>query len=673
MSYFTITLCSDLCASNGESYGSTIDTDIAYDDFGIPVIRGKSLKGCLREAAEELADLGLLDESELDALFGKKGAAASGLLTIQDAHPVNYPELIRDIHEHGYSRERILGCYTQTRGQTKLNETGTAEKGTLRTIRVLKRGLTFLCEYTIAGEEDHSAALQNCLKLLRHIGMNRTRGLGEIRCQIPDAAENEGRSDAAEAVEYTDSEYFSYTFTLLSPLIPCKENEKLDHIPAAAMMGLCFEQLGRDFMLPALDEGLTFTNAFISDGNTAFYPNPAFLAKQKEAAYAKDAVSAESMPVYIFETEECRKADPPALPVKNMHIAADTGFTKPRSLSIMHEINYHHQQGEVGQISEFYQLSSLAAGQTFMGRIYGKPEQLAAIHQKLNALQTVNLGYYRSSGYGRCSLHVQKKEMPAVSETTDCIAVWLHSPAVLLDEVGMPCAKPDAFVRYLDSILPEHVQVKTVRQKHLRYTQIGGYNVTWGMHKQVLQAYAGGTVFVLELTGEADVQALQGRMLGERTAEGYGEMEVFAYHHLTAASKDGVSLTKADPVVPELRYPELDNTELKWELPSSIICKRMTVETAEGKGMEHCDDCMKKYPINPTQVGRLTLMVKESKDYEELCRAVDSICDEKRKEAAQYWTKLWDVEQKYYKEYLLALLMQAKFKLRGKRNADETK
>ena len=48
----TITLKSDLCVGSGYSYARVIDSDISYDDLGIPYIQAKRLKGCLREAAE---------------------------------------------------------------------------------------------------------------------------------------------------------------------------------------------------------------------------------------------------------------------------------------------------------------------------------------------------------------------------------------------------------------------------------------------------------------------------------------------------------------------------------------------------------------------------------------------------------------------------------------------
>ncbi len=673
MSYFIIELCSDLCVSNGESYGSVIDTDIAYDHLGFPVIRGKILKGCLRETAEELLDMGMIKEEMLNTLFGEKGNASSGILTIQDAHPANYPKLLSDARKFKISREKLLGCYSYTRGQTRINENGTAEKDTLRTTRVLHRGLTFLCEYTISvGEntEEYKDVFENCLKLLRHIGMNRTRGLGEIRCKIISDDKVICNLPETEQEVFEKGDYLEYIVETLAPLIASRENEHLNHIPGSTLMGLCFQTLGQKTMQRYLAEGLIFTNAFISDGKNAFYPNPAFLAKQKEAAFTAD----EHMPVYVFGTEACEQADPPALAVKGMHIAADVGFADPRTISVSHELNYHHQQAQdnPGIIAgdNFYQLSSLCTGQRFMGRIYGTPGMLAEIQKQIGTLGTVNLGYYRSSGYGKCRLTMKKKSEMQYHEKTDHVVIWLHSAAILYDEAGMPCAKPSAFVRYFNYILsPYHVQIQlnekgqAIMQKHLRYTELGGYNVTWGLNKQVFQAYAGGTVFAVKLTGSVDIGELQGKMLGERTSEGYGEFEVFPYDCLLESAND-LKLTKVSAHA-DVQYASA--VSYSWECASHILGKRMEIEAAEKKAAEWYIGLMKNHPINSTQVGRLMLMVKESKDYAALNEAVSSIKDDDRKKKASGWIELpEEVQENLYQKYLLALLTHAKYVLRRK-------
>ena len=67
-----IELLSDLCAASGEVHNSLIDCDVTYDEYGIPYIPAKRLKGCIREAALELFELGIITKEQYDKLFGEQ-------------------------------------------------------------------------------------------------------------------------------------------------------------------------------------------------------------------------------------------------------------------------------------------------------------------------------------------------------------------------------------------------------------------------------------------------------------------------------------------------------------------------------------------------------------------------------------------------------------------------
>ena len=54
----TIKLLSDLCTCSGETYNSVVDMDVVYDENGIPYIPAKRIKGCIREAALEMKEMG---------------------------------------------------------------------------------------------------------------------------------------------------------------------------------------------------------------------------------------------------------------------------------------------------------------------------------------------------------------------------------------------------------------------------------------------------------------------------------------------------------------------------------------------------------------------------------------------------------------------------------------
>lgn len=666
MSFFKIELISDLCASNGESFGSVVDTDIAFDRFGLPVIHGKGLKGCLREIAEELEDCGYLEEGFVDAVFGTAGGK-NGALQIYDAHPANYRDLIADIRAHeDYVQNQIFSCYTSVRGQTKIDEdTGKAADGTLRTVRVLTKNRVFFCAYCLPDE--YQEGFKACLKALRRIGMHRTRGLGEVRCTPIDKTKMILPPKKQDTPTPKDG-FLCYEIETISPLIAAKSFERLPYIPGSTMLGYCFQMLGRNKMDEYLQGGLRVTNAYISDGDKPYYPSPAFLGKQKTVATT----------LYVFDSDACNALDEPnakggpALAYKGANLAFHTDYTKAESLPVLREINYHHKQDDnnVGIIDgkNFYQLSSICAGQKFRGKIYGTDAQLQMIAETLGTQTEVSFGYYRSGGYGQCRLRLLTPNEEQTAAQTDLAAVYLHSAAVLFDENGMPCAKPDAMKAAFQAWLPEGVDIIKEDKQYLRYTDVGGYNATWGMHKQGFQCYGGGTVFVYQLSQSvklAELLAERPPFLGERTREGYGEFTLLPMDQIK--SLPNISLASGScPIYADV--PQV--CEDAWKLPSQILAERQQKEFVRKKALDSLTDLKTKGKLPQSDkpvVSKLLLILKEKENdsYEKVYHAAQNIKDNSKRERAKNWAKKPDdVQDSEYRDYLYALLTLAKYKLR---------
>jgi CRISPR-associated protein Csx10 len=213
-----ITLKSDTIPGSGEGYGAIIDSDIVFDEVGIPFIPAKRIKGCLRESANDVCtmldasktkilsiDLSMVKEKSKDdkkkkkefkvvqEIFGKTGMETSAPISfsnfiIKDYQDnfdalvyfeTKYPEIV--------SPQRVVQSYTYLRQSTAIDETGTADDHSLRTFRVLKKGKIFEGILSIGNQDPEVEKLivLACWNL-RHIGTKRTRGFGEIQCQLFD-------------------------------------------------------------------------------------------------------------------------------------------------------------------------------------------------------------------------------------------------------------------------------------------------------------------------------------------------------------------------------------------------------------------------------------------------------------------------------------------------------
>ena len=184
---------------SGEGFGAIIDTDIVFDEVGIPFIPAKRIKGCLRDSATEIQEM--FDRSKInfkiniDETFGIPGRENStpvyfSNLTLQD-YEQNKKWLEYLVNKNEYSdilsKDRVLETFTEIRQQTAIGSDGVALAHSLRTVRVLKRGLTFYGGVDVDTENpDITNTLIFACSNFRHLGTKRNRGFGDIDCKLID-------------------------------------------------------------------------------------------------------------------------------------------------------------------------------------------------------------------------------------------------------------------------------------------------------------------------------------------------------------------------------------------------------------------------------------------------------------------------------------------------------
>lgn len=202
MAELTIKLLSETTFGRGDGVVGLVNNEVEHDPLtGLPFIRGRTLKGLLvEECANILYSLEISASSVLsrmqDAaswLFGEAGSTldTQGQLQVGSAYlPNDLAHTIRmDIKNRTLTPADVLTSLTTIRHQTALDaQTGVADDGSLRAIRVLLRGLIFTAEldFITKPSEDQEALLYACVKGLRYAGTGRNRGVGRIMCDITD-------------------------------------------------------------------------------------------------------------------------------------------------------------------------------------------------------------------------------------------------------------------------------------------------------------------------------------------------------------------------------------------------------------------------------------------------------------------------------------------------------
>lgn len=192
---YSLELLSDAIPASGNSTVKTIDSDVIADKYGLPYIPGKRIKGLLRESAIELLEsFGYPKKLEqlFDKIFGEIGnsmnsgfkfsdVAMEGIKNVQEWLDWLKSEKNKEIKGY-FTSENILDQFTLIRRSTAM-ENGLAKPHSLRTIRVLKKGLAFkgsIHSLNRQMTQDEKSFIGLVMKNMRYLGSSRNRGLGYV-------------------------------------------------------------------------------------------------------------------------------------------------------------------------------------------------------------------------------------------------------------------------------------------------------------------------------------------------------------------------------------------------------------------------------------------------------------------------------------------------------------
>jgi len=205
----TVELLSDATFSRGEGTAGVVDIEIEHDEFGLPFMGGKTLHGLLRDGWLSMEGSFPELRSAADRIYGPPGdLAETSILRIGDA------ELERAVKEwvawsvrrkhNPLSPGQILAALSDIRAQTsEERESGAPAETTLRSTRVVLRGLLFISPLTWLAEPttDDLRCLALGVLAARHAGLARHRGRGLVRLALDGDHEMTHRYARGEELE----------------------------------------------------------------------------------------------------------------------------------------------------------------------------------------------------------------------------------------------------------------------------------------------------------------------------------------------------------------------------------------------------------------------------------------------------------------------------------------
>lgn len=174
---------SDTIFGSGMSIPGAEDISVLTDKDGFPYLKGATLRGVLREEAENYVHWLGLDADDSDWLvkrFGKEGADPEvrphGITVSDFTLPLALRNLIK-----GENMTDIQELFTSLRTFTKLDN-GVAQDTSLRVARCINAGYIFYGEVQCHPEDE--TLLEEILSSIKWIGSMRTRGFGKVRVSV---------------------------------------------------------------------------------------------------------------------------------------------------------------------------------------------------------------------------------------------------------------------------------------------------------------------------------------------------------------------------------------------------------------------------------------------------------------------------------------------------------
>ena len=656
-----ITLKSDLCAGSGEAVGATVNRDLCIRDSGFPYIPARRLKGCLLDAARWLESYGAADSSVIEALFGTN-TGVTGAIRIRDALLPGAEAMEAWLASAPKPLEwaakplNVLKLFTAVRGQTRL-ENGVAADGSLRYTRVLARYnvLDRECETVLEASvslspketcgvsvSDMSALLEKAALAARHIGSSRNRGLGYVKMEwIPDPCDCD-KPEARTKPEISPAGLaeIRYVISLDAPVSLPGNGTDCAEIPARSVIGCvsaaylrtgdASDALFRDLFL---NGSVTQWSALtpVIDGERAV-PAPLSLVRMKNGDNYRNLLTDSVRP----EEKRKRLSGYYAVPVEDgFLLAAPDEHTK-----------YHHSHGDAGTL---YMQDSLDAGMLYGGTVT-LPSELAARVLQLLEETDFAFGRSRSAQYAACSLYGAPEVVPVYKrqcKASGTLYAVLESDLALVRN-GVYVADNASVREALAERLGIKAELSPETPDYCQYRTVSGFQERWHLQKPQIPAVRAGSVycfqsdaadfacFQMESDGQPEPRYItlgefqEGSFRGAFQAEGFGRIRIYTAEEMSrrvVLKKWSISRRKSDSALADDNADAVEKLETALTVSAGLDALRKSVRT-------YYRNLRKEYRVQAREkgawiqtgtIGRLRLMLAESKSYEDFLKRIDGM------------------------------------------------
>ena len=648
-----IELRSNLCVSSGDGYATTIDTDVITDQYGIPYIPARRLKGCLREAAVYIYGE---DNEIIKKIFGVPGNVASGALVIENARIEEYKPFQKMCAENRLTPNRVTELLTDTFASTAVEYSGAAKENTLRSMRFVSKckvwnpeeNLVFYADVEI--DDEYVEDLRRICKALRHIGFKRNRGYGCVKCSLEDKNAFTHSFDFPTNILDNEEYVITYAVHLDESLMLSSQaaDESTDYISGQAVIGALVGRYLKSHAADAffdsmfLSGAVRFSNLYITNEEyQTFVPAPQIFGKTKQSNC-------------ILDLTVTKRGKEIVKSLKGGYINADLKVIKPQTERVYHN-NLSNPDGGL------YVQNCLQNGQIFMGTISGKGCYIKIIADLL-LNGKLSFGRSKTAQYSRCSIVGFNLATAAPQK------IQLHKGDKVIYLFESDMLLPDSLAgNSLDiSSVCNAIGINEADlepESGLKYRMISGYLSVMRMQRAHVRAVAAGSALVTICKEDMELNEIL--YYGGRQNEGFGKVRIFKAGELLKGCSTNIA--------PESPVSAETNNAIKAMFTQLEKDEKMRI-AAIAYALDKKSSFLKDW--GAAFIGRVTLMLKQADSERDFCNRIASIKSMSKRTIADGFLKdasnKWESDPQYKdwnkkQEYLLIILTLAKYFLKERK------
>jgi CRISPR-associated protein Csx10 len=583
-----VTFESDWHVGEGAGQPGHIDRIVRRDPFdNLPYVPAKTLTGIWRDACEQVA-LGLDNNVEgswcrwVDALFGGtdfKGhkspvpARRAPRTACVSVRPAYFPPVVRtELRKYPALAEAL----TFIKPGVALDKyKGVAKEDFLRFEEMVLAGAVLESKVSL---ELPSDADRNCAlallwagaRVVERLGGKRRRGYGRCKLSVGNLPKDEEllktlNTDASEAPSRSAPDCYEFKtagaqpaanwqvvtldITLLTPVVSYAGTvgnvvESLDYLPGTQLLGALNprlrELLGPDAFSSVARGDVRVLNAYPAMQNQRGLPVPMALHHVKESPHGDQSVPAANF-LYGEPSDGVQRKQYRVGYVRSAaKDAAVLELCKVNFQSTTHATIDDRVQRPTTDVGGVYTYQAIRAGTKFRSELWIRGGLATDLESKVGILSDeYRIGTAKKDDYGLIKIEAELDQTPRPAPSTgQTLTLWLVSPLLLRDPYLRPVAGPDAVRGELEArfkkdglnVTLQEISANGVSPLFARTHRDEGFQRSWGLPRASRVGLAAGSVLRWTVTSGlldyTELASLQAEGLGERRAEGYGEIVI---------------------------------------------------------------------------------------------------------------------------------------------------